>query len=173
MRPPRDEMRGPDWIMQGDHCCGMPRIRSGGQGKHTKWIMVVSTVRSLMAGKWDVTKAIVMRLHTDVFISEEVLFDKATVNLEDPGYHTIRGLAAGRGKMIVMWIRQVPGERCRTVRDGRHSLAVVLHGRHTQHLVGIVHMHQRKEAVQYVKEAEALMALAEQYVGVPMFIFGD
>ena len=135
--------------------------------------MVASNVQSLMAVKWDVAKAMLIRLQADVLILSEIWFKKDVVNLGVPGYHTIRGSATHRGKMIVMWIRRVPGERHKKVRDGRHSLVVLSHGRHGQHLVGGVHMPQRNESTQYVEEARALRTVVELYKGMPVLILGD
>ena len=107
----------------------MPVIRSGGKGKRRRWVLVASNVQSLTEVKWDVKKAMLMRLEADVLILGEVWFGKATVNPDVVGYHTVWGRAAGRGKMLVLWICRVLGEQHKKVRDKRNSLVVLLHWR--------------------------------------------
>ena len=116
---------------------------------------------------------ILMRLQADVLILGEVWFEKAKVNLGVLGYHTARGRAACRGKILVLWIRQVPGEQHKKVRNEHKLLVVLLQGRHGHHLVGGVHMPHRKEAAQNAEEARALMALAKLYLGTRVFILGE
>ena len=93
-----------------------------GPRKRRRWSLAASNVQSLAEVKWDVAKAMLVQLRSNVLILSEMWFQNTIVNLDLPGYHTIQGCAAGCGKMIVMWIRQVLGEQHKKVRDARHSL---------------------------------------------------
>ena len=143
----------------------MPVIGLGGQGLRRRWILVATNVESLTGVKWEAAKATLMKIGAEVMVLMEVWLEKTNANLEIPDYHVVKGTVKGRGKDIIMWIRQVPGEQHRNVKDGRHALLVLLHGRQGQYLVGGVNMPQNKETKQCNEEMRQLLKVAEVYSG--------
>ena len=130
-------------------------------------------MHSLTKVKWNAAKAMLIKTRAEVMVLTEVWFEKTDVNLQIPDNPVVEGAVKGRGKKSITWIRKVPGEQHEKVRDGRHALLGLLHGRRGQHLVAGVHMQQRKDAAKYNEEMRQLLKVAQLYSGVPVFLPGD